>query len=73
MSGLLAIYNSADFCSALLAATALYVIGDTVACYGKERGSRALHRAGLLLIGLGFAGMAALGVFLYQIAKGGFV
>lgn len=65
------IRTSFDFCAALLGATVLYVIGDVLACAGIRRDSHALHRAGCLLVALGFAGLAALGVLLVQIARGG--
>lgn len=67
------IKTSADFCAALLGATALYALGDLITCQGIRRDNRTLHRIGCLFVGLAFAGLAGLGVFLYHVARGGVV
>ena len=65
------IQNAFEFCAALLGATVLYVLGDMLACAGIRRDSRALHRAGCLLVALSCAALVALVVLLVRIAKGG--
>lgn len=58
-----------DFCAALLAATAGYILGDALWAWGARHESLAARRAGGALIAAAASVLALLAVLLLQLAR----